>query len=96
MLLQGFVEIHHRLYRRIEAGQQFVADNQEARLSAEFLEPLLGISRIIEIVCLKLSTHGGNILVLGGFVVLLRLRIDAGDHGVSFLPGRIFVHAALH
>ncbi len=57
MLLQRLVEIHYFLDRRVEAGQQLVADDQEAGRLAEGLERLLGflLRAVVEVVGLKLG-----------------------------------------
>ena len=40
MLLEGRVEVHHLLDRRVEAGEQHVADHQHGQPVVAILEPL--------------------------------------------------------
>ena len=91
MLLQRLVEVHHRFDGRVEAGQQLVADDQEARALAPSFERLLAAVSAFRVEIVGSSgprgsprrAHPRSASRPPGW------RVDAGRHGSCLCPGRL-------
>ncbi len=86
------------LIRRVEAGQQFVADDQKAGFIAAALERFFGglLPLIVEEMRLQFDAQGGDVGIFARLVILLALGEDAGDHPLGFRASFSFAHPILH
>lgn len=85
------------LVRRVEPGQQLVADDQEARFISAALERLLGrlLSVCVEVVGAQFGANGLDVCILARLVVLLALGEDTRDHPLGLRRSIRIGHAVL-